>query len=121
MIRPENTHPHDQDVVIRDSDNLEGATPLQNDVPAESPSSFADAGLVENAELVDADADFDEAPRSREINMTDLLNPSDEEGLHSPVMSDLSAPGEIDIEELDEDALADTDIPRDALLDPLEP
>ena len=121
MIRPENTHPHDNDAVARDSDNLETATPLQFDVPADSPSSFADAGLVENAELVDADADFDDAPRAREITMTDLLDESDEAGLHSPEMSDLSAPGEIDIEELDESALADTDIPRDALLDPLEP
>jgi hypothetical protein len=117
MIRPQNTHPHDQDVVIRDSDNLEGATPLQGDVPADSPSSFADAGLVENPELLDEN--FEDGPRSREINMTDLFNESDQEGLHSPVMSDLSAPGEVDIEELDEDALADT--PRDALLDPLEP
>lgn len=119
MIRPQNTHPNDHDVVSRDSDHLETATPLQSGVPAESPSSFDDAGLVDNADLLDAD--FEDAPRSREINMTDLLNESDEPSLHSPVMSDFSAPGEIDIEELDEDALADTDIPRDALLDPLEP
>lgn len=119
MIRPQNTHPNDQDAVIRDSDNLETATPLQYDVPDESPSSFDDAGLVENPELIDTN--FEDSPQTREITMTDLFNESDESGLHSPVMSDLSAPGEIDIEELDENALADTNIPRDALLDPLEP
>jgi hypothetical protein len=41
-------------------------------------------------------------------------------GVRSPELYDQNVPGEIDIEALDENALSDTDIPRDALLDPLE-
>jgi hypothetical protein len=36
MLRPENTHPNDQDVVLRDSDNLE--TTLASGLPNESDS-----------------------------------------------------------------------------------
>lgn len=120
MLRPENTHPNDQDAVLRDSDFLETATSSGFEVPADSPSSRADAGLIDP----DDDAAFGESEdglEPMEIPMTDTLNESDMPGLHSPVMSDLDTPGRIDIEEMDESALADTDIPRDALLDPLEP
>ncbi len=123
MLRPENTHPGDQDAVLRDSDNLE--TALASGLPNESdsPSSEADAGLSVAPDIDELDLDADdsiEAPR--EITMTDYAASEIGGGtLHSAEMDDLSAPGEIDIEELDEDALADTDIPREALLDPLEP
>lgn len=122
MLRPENTHPNDQDVVLRDSDNLE--TTLAAGLPStsDSPSSEADAGLLmaPDADEVDFDAD-DSIEAPREITMTDHLASMGGRTLHSAVMDDMSAPGEVDIEELDEDALADTNIPRDALLDPLEP
>ena len=43
----------------------------------------------------------------------------DEPVLHSPVMGSMNAPGEVDIEELDEDAVRDL-LPPDARLDPIE-
>ncbi|HEX8550667.1 MAG TPA: hypothetical protein VF681_03840 [Abditibacteriaceae bacterium] len=43
--------------------------------------------------------------------------PSD--GIHSPEMSDMNNPGEIDIDGLDEDAVMDL-LPPDARLDPIE-
>ncbi|HEX9998809.1 MAG TPA: hypothetical protein VGB45_16865 [Abditibacterium sp.] len=122
MIRPENTHPGDQDVVLRDSDNLETALSSGGPDPTDSASSQADAGLTLVPDDLENDFDADDSiEESREITMTDLLADEDGAGLHSPEMSDLVAPGEIDIEELDEDALSRTNIPRDALLDPLEP
>lgn len=122
MLRPENTHPGDENVVLRDSDNLE--TTLASGLPAtsDSPSTQADAGLLIPPDIDQRDLDADdsiEAPR--EITMTDHLASIAGGTLHSAEMDDLSAPGEVDIEELDEDALADTDIPREALLDRLEP
>ncbi|PQV64613.1 hypothetical protein B1R32_104106 [Abditibacterium utsteinense] len=122
MLRPENTHPGDQDVVLRDSDNMETALPSGLPETSDSPSTQADAGLME---IPDIDArDFaadDTIEEPREITMTDHMAGIEGGTLHSAEMDDLSAPGEIDIEELDEDALSDTDIPREALLDPLEP
>ena len=55
----------------------------------------------------------------REIPMTDLSAPRDDAGVHSPELADLNTPGEIDIEDLDEDAVSDA-LPPDARLDPLE-
>lgn len=57
--------------------------------------------------------------RRREIPMTDLPILPDDAGVHSPELSDLNTPGEIDIEDLDEDAVNDA-LPPDARLDPLE-
>ena len=57
--------------------------------------------------------------RRREIPMTDLNLPPDDSGVHSPELADLNTPGEIDIEDLDEDAVNDA-LPPDARLDPLE-
>jgi|GEM_PF-4451487 len=55
----------------------------------------------------------------REIPMSDLPTVPDDAGVHSPELSDLNTPGEIDIEDLDEDAVSDA-LPPDARLDPLE-
>jgi hypothetical protein len=55
----------------------------------------------------------------REIPMSDLPLAPDDAGVHSPELSDLNTPGEIDIEDLDEDAVSDA-LPPDARLDPLE-
>ncbi len=55
----------------------------------------------------------------REIPMSDLPTLPDDAGVHSPELSDLNTPGEIDIEDLDEDAVNDA-LPPDARLDPLE-
>ncbi len=122
MLRPENTHPGDHDVVLRDSDNLE--TTLGAGLPAtsDSPSSEADAGLLTapDFDALDPEAD-DSIAEPREITMTDHMANMGGGSLHSAEMDDLSSPGEVDIEELDEDALSGTDIPREALLDPLEP
>lgn len=122
MLRPENTHPNDQDFVLRDSDNLE--TALAADAPAttDSASSQDDAGLLEAPDIdqIDIGAD-DSLEEPMEITMTDYAAGGGAGSLESAVMDDMSAPGEIDIEALDEDALSDTDIPREALLDPLEP
>ncbi|RYG68518.1 hypothetical protein EON80_11505 [bacterium] len=122
MLRPENTHPGDGDVQLRDSDNLETTLAAGQDASEDSASTQSDAGLLEVPENLDTDFEADDSlAEEREITMTDLQAGEDGPRLHSPEMSDYDAPGEIDIEELDENALSDTDIPRDALLDPLEP
>lgn len=107
-------------------DRLETMQPAGQALPTDSPSAAVDAGLDDatqeelGAEPV-AQANVMELPADeREIPMTDLADALPATELQSPELSDLNAPGEVDIEDLDEDALSDTDIPRDALLDPLE-
>lgn len=127
-----------------DTDRLEtasaGAREAADDTPnfpLDSPSSARDAGLddelmeetgddVLDDELMEddlnaADGEFNEEngnPQGIEIPMSDIeLEP---DVLSAPEMSDLNVPGEIDIEELDEHALDNTDLPADARLDPIE-
>ena len=121
MLRPENTHPGDNDVVLRDADVLESTETAFGQV-ADSPTSAADAGLTDEAGDFDSDidSDFNEGGAPREINMTDALSEGDRPELHSPVDSDLNAPGELDIEELDDFTIEEA-LPPDARLDPLEP
>ena len=123
MLRPENTHPGDQDAVMRDSDNLETTLPAGALDHTDSASSQDDAGLMEAPDIDRLDLDADDSVEDpMEITMTDALAGSmGSSTIASAEMDDLSAPGEVDMEGLDEDALSDTDIPRDALLDPLEP
>jgi hypothetical protein len=124
-----------------DTDRLETALPASGDAaddtpnfPLDSPSSASDAGLDdelldENGNDLDllleedlnaADGEFDDVPPNGivEIPMSDIGGPAGD--LAAPEMSDLNVPGEIDIEELDEHALDNTDLPADARLDPLE-
>ena len=68
--------------------------------PVEPDENIPHGGWVE---ILEADMD-DVAPSS----------------IHSPEMSDMNIPGEIDIEDLDEDDVDGTDIPEDARLDRLE-
>ena len=70
--------------------------------------------------LEDELSDDAAAPRRgyQEILETDMEAESDD--IHSPEHSDMNLPGEIDIEDLDEHALDNTDLPADARLDPLE-
>lgn len=121
MHRPTNTHPGDNDAVLRDTDNMESLGAGVHDTP-DSASSAADAGLIDpNAAGEDdllLDAAFDEGDTPREIPMSDLEQ--DPAELHMAEMSDMDAPGEIDIEELDESAI-EAALPPDARLDPLEP
>ena len=102
-----------------DTDEMETLQPGVKTVE-DSASSEADAGLIDptrNDEDTDLDSEMDEASPAREIAMSDLITP--EPQLHSPVQSSMNAPGEIDIEELDEDAVREL-LPPDARLDPLE-
>ena len=102
-----------------DTDQMETLQPGVNP-RQDSPSSQADAGLIDptrNDEETALDAEMDAAPPAPEIPMSDLNTP--EPQLHSPVQSSMNAPGEINIEELDEDAVRDL-LPADARLDPLE-
>ena len=102
-----------------DTDQMETLQPGVNPMP-DSPSSEADAGLIDPTrtdEDTTLDSDFDEAPPAMEVPMSDLSY--DEPQLHSPVQGSMNAPGEIDMEELDEDAVRDL-LPPDARLDPLE-
>lgn len=55
----------------------------------------------------------------REIPMSDLEEAPTPDLIHTPEMSDLNTPGDVDIEDLDEDALGDA-LPPEARLDPLE-
>ena len=127
-----------------DTDRLEtasaGAADAGDDTsnfPLDSPTSASDAGLddalldesgddLADAELLEDDlnaadgefADENGNPNGIEIPMSDLDMEPDV--LTAPEMSDLNVPGEIDIEELDEHALDNTDLPADARLDPIE-
>ncbi|HEY0073431.1 MAG TPA: hypothetical protein VGB77_04955 [Abditibacteriaceae bacterium] len=127
-----------------DTDRLETASAGGSDTaddtsnfPLDSPTSASDAGLddalleetgddLSDAELLEDDlnaadsefADEDGNPRGIEIPMSDIEMEPD--ALSAPEMSDLNLPGEIDIEELDEHALDNTDLPADARLDPIE-
>ena len=121
MLRPENTHPGDQDVNLRDADILESTETAFGRV-ADSATSAADAGLTDTSGDFDSDidSDFNDGNAPREINMTDALSQGDRPELHSPEMSAQNAPGDIDIEELD-DFTIESALPPDARLDPLEP
>lgn len=128
-----------------DTDRLETTSPVAArtaddtpNFPRDSATSASDAGLDDELleedgddldllidqdledDLNEADSEFDEEGTRGllEIPMSDITEaPS---GLNSPEMSDLNVPGEVDIEELDEHALDDTNLPADARLDPLE-
>jgi hypothetical protein len=118
-----------------DSEILETMSGANPNTPAErsdSPSSEVDAGLddplmddIDNGFGSDTElGDLDEnLPNSelREIAMSDLDDAPNEDAIHSPELSDMNIPGELDIEGLDEDALTDAGLPPDALLDRLEP
>ena len=98
----------------------------------DSPTSASDAGLDDELleetgddfELLEddlnaADGEFeDDAANGIEIPISDIE--TEPEDLATPEMGDHNVPGEVDIEELDEHALDDTDLPADARLDPLE-
>jgi len=122
MLRPENTHPNDQDDLMRDADILETTENSPFGQMSDSPSSSADAGLmdVDHEFDSDIDSDFNIGGEPREITMTDALSGGDRPELHSPEMSGLNAPGEIDMEELDDFTIEEA-LPPDARLDPLEP
>jgi len=122
MLRPENTHPNDQDANLRDADILESTENSGFERMSDSPSSSADAGLIDVDHEFDSDldADLNDDDDAREINMTDALSGGDRPELHSPEMSSLSAPGDVDMEGLDDFTIEEA-LPPDARLDPLEP
>ena len=102
-----------------DTDQLETLQPGVNTI-TDSASSEADSGLIDPTRTdddTDLDAFLDEETPDMEVPMSDLDYA--EPQLHSPVQSSMNAPGEVDIEELDEDAVRDL-LPPDARLDPLE-
>ena len=103
-----------------DTDILETMQPGVAAV-TDSASSAADAGLIdptlEDAEDLTIYREMDEETPDMEIPMSDL--DYREPQLHSPVMGSMNAPGEVDIEELDEETVREA-LPPDARLDPLE-
>lgn len=116
MLRPENTHPHDQDANLRDNDILESTEGAGFGRTPDSATSADDAGLPN----LDDDVNFTDDQGPLEITMTDALSGGDRPELHSPTYSDLDAPGEVDMEELS-DFTVEEALPPDARLDPLEP
>ncbi len=128
MHKPQDTDPNvnlgDSGAVSRDSDTMETLEPGTN-VMADSPSSEADAGLIDPTRQDDEDVavfrEMDETTPEMEtpmeVPMSDLEYQTPE--LHSPVMSDMNAPGEIDMEELNEETVREA-LPPDARLDPIE-
>jgi hypothetical protein len=116
MLRPENTHPNDQDANLRDNDILESTEGAGFGRVTDSATSADDAGLPN----LDDDANFNDEDGPLEITMTDALSGGDRPELHSPTYSDLDAPGEVDMEELD-DFTVEEALPPDARLDSLEP
>ena len=122
MLRPENTHPNDQDANLRDADLLETTENSGFGRVVDSPTSAADAGLSDALPDFDSDidSDLDDADEDIEITMTDALSGGDRPELHSREMSGMNAPGDVDMEELD-DFTVEEALPPDARLDPLEP
>lgn len=119
MQRPLNTHPNDNNSVEYETDELETLQGLHVRT-TDSPSSEADAGLIDATRDVTTPTDdvFDRDNTAMELPMADVdIEP---ETLHMPVMSDMDAPGEIDIEELDDETV-EAALPPDARLDPKEP
>ena len=122
----------DQNLPTDILETMSSANPSTPDGPEDSPTSEFDAGLDD--ELSDEaeiggngdqalsgeieEGESDEYSR-REIPMSDLPDAPREDFIHSPELSDLNVPGEIDIEDLDEDAVSEA-LPPDARLDPLE-
>ena len=121
-------------------ETLSPANPSTPDVAEDSPTSNYDAGLddelSDEAEIggngdqplsgeMEADDEDDMTGKGRdeysrrEIPITDLTDASREDFIHSPELADMNVPGEIDIEDLDEDAVTEA-LPADARLDPLE-
>ena len=120
------------DIEQRETDILEtmsASHPVIPDAPMSSSSTAQDSGLaqpildadgnvIDEDEILDED-NLDEGDR-REIPMTDWEDAPREDVVTSPEMADMSSPGEVDIEALDEDAVNDL-LPPDAQLDHLEP
>lgn len=113
-------------------ETISQSNPSTPDVPEDSPTSAYDAGLDDEQlneaqieEMADTPAagevleDNESEYSRREIPMTDLPDAPREDPVHSPVMADMSSPGEIDIEDLNEDAARDA-LPPDARLDKIE-
>ena len=115
------------DIEQRETDILEttsSSNPSIPDPPAPSASTDQDSGPVRpvldaDGNVIGEDDDLD-AGDQREIPMTDWEGAPHEDVITSPEMADMSSPGEVDIEALDEDA-ADDLLPPDAKLDHLEP
>ena len=113
------------DAAPKDTDEMETLQPGVNPVD-DSASSEADAGLIDptrdDAEDVAVYREMDETTpatdaTNMEVPMSDLSYR--EPQLHSPVMGSMNAPGEVDIEELDEETVREA-LPPDARLDALE-
>jgi hypothetical protein len=113
-------------------ETISQSNPSTPDVPEDSPTSGYDAGLDDEQldegqieEMADVPAagevlEDNESEYSRmEIPMTDLPDAPREDPVHSPELADMNSPGEVDIEDLDEDAARDA-IPPDARLDKVE-
>lgn len=113
-------------------ETISQSNPSTPDVPEDSPTSAFDAGLddeqLDEAQIeggTDKPApgeileDNEQEYSRQEIPMTDLPAAPRETLVHSPELADMSSPGEVDIEDLDEDAARDA-IPPDARLDPIE-
>jgi hypothetical protein len=112
-------------------ETLSGANPSTPDLPEDSPTSEYDAGLddetLDTAEISEGDlptagevSDDESGEVSRrEIPMSDLPDAPREDFIHSPELADMNMPGEIDIEDLDEDSVTDS-LPPDARLDKLQ-
>ena len=113
-------------------ETLSPANPSTPDGPEDSPDSNFDAGLDDelskeaeiggNGDLPlpgEISDDEDNTDNRREIPMSDLPDAPREDFIHSPEMADMNVPGEIDIEDLNEDAVTEA-LPPDARLDPLE-
>ena len=113
-------------------ETISSSNPSTPDLPEDSPTSAFDAGLddaqldeAEIEEMADKPApgevleDDEQEYSRREIPFTDLPDAPRESLVHSPEMADMSSPGEVDIEDLDEDAAYDA-LPPDARLDRIE-
>lgn len=105
------------------SDNIDAelATAVDSDIDDEILEADLDQPLLD-----DVDAERSEAmsrPGFDVVLQGDMFEGEDREinSIHAPDMFAPDTPGAIDIEDLPDDALDDTDLPADARLDPLEP
>jgi hypothetical protein len=123
FMRPTSTDRTDTDHQVKSTDLMETEEGTPANAPFQSSSSEEDAGIVPpHTGRLGRVIDIDEGLDPHEVSMTDLeAESAPGSRIHSSEMSDLNAPGDVDIEDLDDDSLDDTNLPPDARLDALEP
>ena len=111
-----------QETPLDGGDNSDAGSGLINVQEEDIDRTVAEADL-DNEIIIDEDdlaSDGLSTDAFQVILESDLESQGDDDHIHSPDMDAPNVPGEVDIEDLDEEDLDGTDIPEDARLDRLE-